>query len=646
MSLRSVARYFFKRFRGLNSYAQIEDVANDWWTDSLNVTVNAKGSAEVMRSPRNFNVSVGSGEPVISMADYLSSSTHKLLIDIAVSGGATLNTYTINDDLTNALIRSGQHNIPWISVVANGKLFRVNQYEMIQWMENITTFYRVGIDPPAAAPVISYSTDSDSASESGDDIAAGIQFSYAYYNSTTKHCSRPSPISNRLGAGGESVHVPVIASAQSGVDTLVFFATLDGGSIPYLLITKTGDLNTRANTTATTKIDLVDINYDTLTPQPVFNYVPPLGAQFMFTWLDRVFLMNFVTGSAISMSAAAYSGVESCYIGQPAESWPPLNQVSLPARGETLRGGIGTQVGALFLSDLDAYLLSGYPSDKTSGPEAATAVSETFSPLHWNIGTQSPRTIRNTPFGTVWLDQAKRLRLWQGQGFPTEVGVPLNNELAKLDSTFLAAAEAQWFQESEHGGYYVLTSRLSGGSTQRIFLVSIFQDAETGEQIEAYAISDIQAYSLAPVRVFSTIRMFIGGINQTYIILDPNKAGSGWPGGTNIFFEHVFGNEINFVYWHSLRFDGDLTGLTVSIRDYNEAVGAARTIAVSADDDTGTSLYGLIDEYGRRKILRFSYSIHGESDSESDLDSESEEATSPRQIKNLQVVYQNKNRVI
>ncbi len=661
--LRKASRLFLKRFGGLNSYVHLENVAPEWWAAALNVAVNANGSAEALRSPKAFNDIVGSGNPVISMADYLTPITHKLLFDIEIdesdesssgddAGLGQLATYTINDDYTNKLIRQGQYHRPFISGVVNDKLFRVNEAEFIQCQTNAEIFFRVGIDPPESAPEIAYAADSDSVSDSSDDqIKDGIQFSYAYHNPATGHVSNASPVSNRLSEGGEAITVPVVASTQYGVDYICFFATEDGGAIPYLLIDENADMFVVPNVTGTITFDTSNLRRDTQTPETIFNNIPPLGAKFMFTWKDRVFLLDFLAtyqaaGEIIPPSVLAYSGFESTYAGNPGESWPPLNRIGIPSRGEVLRGGIGTQVGALILSDLDAYLISGYPTDKTSGPEASTAVTEHLEPLHWNIGTQSPRTMRNTPYGTVWLDHAKRLRLWKGDSFPTEVGIPLRTELAKLDSARLEECEGQWFQMGEAGGFYLLTGPLKDNGGQRLFIITLYQDAETQDQQYGYAISDIEAYSIQPVRVFSDIRLFIGGIDRTFTILSPTQEGDGWPEDTKIFFELMLGNDGNFGYWHSISFDGDIQGLTVTIRNFKESVEEAKVIEIEQDLDTGAAWYGLLDTEGRRKVLRFEFNPLDIPDSADSSEESSTEGDDFRQIKNLQIFYQNKRRVI
>src|ERR1043165_4599197 len=169
MAFRNPKPLLINRFRGHNTYANKENIAPDWWTDSMNVTVNASGTAEVLRSPRGINVATTTGNPILRMMDYFSTATHKLLFDI--KDGSAMKTYTINDNLTNNLVRSGQTVFPFVSLVVNGLLYRVNQHEMIQYMTDASTSYRVGIDAPAAAPTISYVAGGSGA------IASGIQAS-------------------------------------------------------------------------------------------------------------------------------------------------------------------------------------------------------------------------------------------------------------------------------------------------------------------------------------------------------------------------------------------------------------------------------------------------------------------------------------
>lgn len=654
MALRNASGDTINRFKGLNSYDHLEDLAPDTWLASLNMSVSAKGSAEVMRSPKGFNTALSTTNPIISMADYENPFEARLLFDINLSSGSHVATYKIENDLSNTSLRTNQSSLPWVSLVVNGQLYRVNKNEFIQHTApNNTTWFTWdvfvnGITAPAAAPTIAYT-----GSGGTGQINNGIQVSYAYMNSRTGHVSQPCPISNRLGASAvnDEINVPVVASAQHGVDKLVFFFTLDGGSQPYLLIDSSGDPVTKANTSTTYTFDVGTLAWDTLTPEPIFNYTPPAGASFMFQWKSHILLLGFDGTGTIPATNVVYSGLESCYIGNPSESWPPLNQLSAQTKGELMGGGIATQLGALMFSDKDAYLLAGFPSDKTSGPEASTAVSEVLDPLNWGLGTRSPRTIRNTPFGTMWLDQGLRWQLWNGSGFPDEMGIPLRAELSNLDLTTLNTCEAQWYQFGKDGGVYVMTGKDTVSGKYKLYFLTLFKDPKTGQLLSGYGISDITSNSLIPVLYLGKVLLFMGGTDQVKTIFSPDQAGDGWPGGTSIYFDMVVGNANNYQYFHSISIDGEglpldvngnLTKVTISIRDIvkdangdtvPEAIGNARTLTLSAADaEDDATAYSLIDEYGRRKVIRFAF--------DSTVDN------LLRQIKNIRVFYSPSKRLI
>lgn len=612
MALRNASRLFFKNWLGLNTFQNPENLTSPWWTDANNVTVSATGTAECLRSPATLNPALATGNKLKSLVAYTRAAGHRLVFDINLTSGSNVATY-VTDGTTNTQVRTGQADAPWTSLNIDDKLYRINGSEFVQLQNDLASFYRNGIDAPASAPSISYV-----AGGSGS-ILSGVTVSYAYRNSVTKHVSRPSPISNTLGASGgnSTLRIPTTASGQAGVDGIVFFITVDGGSIPYLLIDTNGDPQVFSNTTGNKDISIATIFRDTLTPEPVYNFVPPTDATSMFRWKDRIFL---VRGRSLQ-----YSGFESTYIGQPWESWPTLNIINLPNRGDVAVGGIETEIGALVLGQQDSYLLGGYPSDKTSGPEAGIAVSEHLVPLGWHIGTKSPKTIKNTPFGTFWFDQNKRIQMWTADGFPREAALPIRDLLSQVLDANLGMAEAEWFQNGKNGGYYVLTASTSGTTNNRLYFITVYRDPESNELRFGFGTSDIAAQCLA-TSIITSERFFFGGTDRVFELLDPDKQGAGWSGQLR-YFELYLGNDDNFAYYHSMRIDGDIAGLTLKIK--NPDGTDEQTIALEQDYDTGGSWFGLLDVYGRRKVLRFEFDNTD---------------TTLRQVKNLQVFTGNKPR--
>jgi hypothetical protein len=599
--VRNPNREVINNWRGLNTFSDVQDVDASTWISANNVLVNAKGNAEVLRSPKAFGNNFviesssesspfsGESDPIVSMCEYARASAHALVID---HGESTFYLLAAGGEPT--IVRVGNAGDPWTSLTINDRLHRVDGNEFIQILNDLTSVYRNGIDAPTIAPILTYSSNSDDTV-----ISVSLQGSFCYRNSTTGHVSAPSPLSNVLGpsVGLQGVSFFVDASVQPGVDQIIFFLTVDGGNIPYLVLDcDTADMHTEANTTGTYTFDLSDITNDTLTPEPIYNNPPPTDASFMFEWKDRIVLI--VDGGL------QYSGFESCYIGQPAESWPALNQFNVPNKSDRAVGGISTQLGALVFGKVDSYLLSGYPSDKTSSPNNSLAVTEHMEPMNWRLGIKYPETAVNTPYGVIWVDQTNRIRNWNMQGFPIEIAQPLRDEL----DTMSGALKAKWFQHGKNGGYYVLTD---GTKT---LLVMLYLSTETGQLQFGYGKTDIAMEAISPC-TFTTERFFYGAGDQTYEILNPTQAGDGWTEGTDISFQIIIGNDGNFCAFHSMMLEGQLNGLGVTCAapqfddEGTMTLDDEQPVILEDERDTSGSFYGLVDRENRRHLVTFRFDL-------------------------------------
>lgn len=492
-------------------------------------------------------------------------------------------TYSFDTSGSKTNRRSDQAGDPWTSVNVADTFQRIDGNEFIQYISSLAD-YRNGIDPPAAAPTISYIADdsSDSISDTCT-ITTSLQVSYAYKNSTTGHIGEASPISNVLGPTDldHTLRVPVVASTQSGVDKIVFFITLDGGSIPYLaLVCGTADVYEASNSTGNVDIPLCGYDVDTLTPETIYNSPPPTDATFMFGWKDRLVLLR---GRFVQ-----YSGWESAYAGNPYECWPVLNQLAVSNREDVCVSGLATQLGALVFGKQDTYLISGYPSDKTSSPNNTIAVTEHMEPMKWNLGCyeNGKKTPVQTPYGIIWLDQSKRLRLWDMKSFPQEIAVGLRDELRAMTGEITA----KWFPKAKNAGYYIIRS------ADRVLVITAFQDAEG--QLRFGSGRSTQATD--QMGIFADEGIFLFGLDdQLYKWLDPDLTGDGWAADTEIYFRFVVGNEGNFTYWHTITVEGTNinSSLTITVGD--------DVIPIEADLETDETYYGLVDLEGRRHVAEF-----------------------------------------
>lgn len=449
MAIRNLRVIPIEQWGGFDSFIDPQEVPPNVWTDSLNCVVTANGNPTALRSPANFNDALSTGNKVLSAADYTRTAGGLIFFDINVTTGANVATYSTTGT-TNTSRRTGQANAPWVSQNINDRLYRVNGTEFIQYVTGLTA-YAVGITAPAAAP-----TASIVAGGSGT-WATGVYVSYAYYNTVTGHigeCSAASGLSGPTSGGNNTLRTAVVASVQTGVDKIVLFVSEDGGVERFLLIDSTGAMQVFNNTTGNIDVSVATIFNNFNVQESAFNLPPTSGITHISKWKNRIM--------GIKGRLAYYSGFDQISIGIPQEAWPPLNVITMPSKSATGQCGIETPIGWLCLSDEDAYLLSGEPTDKVDAGENTLQITEQFDQLGWAIGTRSPKTLANTPYGSVWLDQNKHLQLWQWEGTPVPMALGAWPDLASIkfaDPQTLNQAQAVWFGAGgANGGFYILTA--------------------------------------------------------------------------------------------------------------------------------------------------------------------------------------------
>ncbi len=599
MAVRNAKAFGFSNFLGLQTFGSAQNLPSDgWWTDSSNVFVTNDGSAAVMRSPKAFNPTVAES-PINTVFSYNKDTGTVLLFD----AGSPASVY-VTDGTTNTFVFDGGIGKACYRQV-NNRAYRLNGSQGVFHTTDGTTagtFFN-GIFPPSSGPTITYV-----AGGSGV-YAVGVNVSYAYRNSTTGHISQPSVSSNTLGptTTSHTIRIGVQGDAGPSTDGIVVFVSTDGGSIRYLLIDSAGDIVVFPNTTGNIDLNIATIHIDTLTPETSYNFAPPVIPNmpfYMFTYKNRLCLTDF--RSADTRGTMQYSANEVVYAGVPWESWPPQNAVYTPNRSDAMRGGIETPLGALLFGELDSYLIRGDLTDKISSPTNPIAITETIQALSWSIGTRSPFSAKNTPFGTIWLDQNKRIQIWDYSTFPQEAGLPVRNRLAQIDDDIDSrfSAEGEWFQHGKDGGLYVLTAPISGIMTQ--FGISIYRDPETNQLRFACCQLDTGANCFSASFIGEQGRLFIGKSDQLFQIMDLDLEGDGW-GLEDRFFTVVLGNETNFAYWHSVRFDASsISGLVIKVANLD----SSDTKLVVPEVNTagsGGAYRALLDTYGFRKTITFMY---------------------------------------
>jgi hypothetical protein len=224
--------------------------------------------------------------------------------------------------------------------------------------------------------------------------------------------------------------------------------------------------------------------------------------------------------------------------------------------------------------------------------------------MQWNVGITYPQTAVNTPFGVIWVDQSKRIRLWNQQGFPSEIGEPLRAELDAI--TF--SISARWFQHGKNGGYYVISDGV------KMLFVMIYLSA-SGQMELGYGKSTSLFGGPMATATFSNNaeRFFFAQNLQLFEILDPTLEGDGWSSDTELFFKMVVGNSnknMNFSSLHSMQLSGDLGDLVITHAPMDETNPEEVVFAEDLEMDTGDSSYALIDSVERRyHVLDFEWGL-------------------------------------
>jgi hypothetical protein len=603
MALRHAQKPKITNWYGLQTFAESENLPLGWFTAGNNVVVTNDGSAAVLRSPKLYGDALADGGRVVSINHYMNDMIlvdqeqpdQKIRTYLYTPASVSMNRIV---DRSQLLVRENQAmGLPWHRLTVNSWSYGLNGDEYVQTDGAVT--YPVGIPAPVNPASLSFQDGGQGA------LQVGVQVAYAYRNSVTHDVSAPSPLSVTSGPTGNDriLRITHEVGSTPGCDQIIFFITVDGGAVPYLLVDANANPVTVPNATGYTDFSVVQLSNtyrDKLTPRTSFNQTAPAGAHFQFEFKDRVFLCDFRDNA--TKSQLAYSGFESVYYGTPQACFPPLNRYNLTNKQDAARSGIATAMGALILGELDAYLLSGAPSDKTAGPQASITVTEHLEALKWAIGTKSPKTLKTTPYGEFWLDQNKRVQMWTHNSFPTEVGLPIRNTLAGINGSWdsLNMAEAAWYQHGDQGGEYVITASTDGQRNNKLFILSIYRDPQSNELRFAWSVSDIPAQSIC-----ATTKCYVGGMRKVQTILDLETKGDGWDDGQSHYFITPVGDtQIEYGKLHSIRFHAtNIEGLSVFSMKHD---GTSIEEHVIEEDDTG-AYSSLIDRDGADWLLKFQW---------------------------------------
>lgn len=325
--------------------------------------------------------------------------------------------------------------------------------------------------------------------------------------------------------------------AGQGIDTIVWYATLDGG----------GDFFFHSQNPIT-QLCLDDGRDDTLINTAIrgslINNPAPIG-----TYLTKGHNRIFIHGIPGALQDVAYSGYERITVGRPESCFPPNNRLRLAIGADAVQATGMLQTGVVIWSrSNEMFIFKGAPEDiVTDAPVQFTAQ---LDELPWHQGANSHYSVQNTPRGVQWWASDESVQLWNGAYFgdivgPKELSVNIAPILQRSTRGYEFTAQSAWFNWQERE-WYVLALGLDGSTTFNRLLIfdmagsEIFMSDTPCESISLRESSDGTTHlfigSLGGVWELPVLSEAIGGVAPVKTSTPATMAAwwqSGWAGNDN-----------------------------------------------------------------------------------------------------------------
>jgi hypothetical protein len=207
------------------------------------------------------------------------------------------------------------------------------------------------------------------------------------------------------------------------------YATGDGGSV-YLRMARNIFANPITVTLATSGLQFLDTanaeppNAPFTNEVTQINNVPPPIGKFLDLYQGRPILYG-VTAAPASFF---YGNIEATVVGQPPESFAPLNQVTLPIGDGQLNGTANLPTGFILWSNRqEMFKLTGQLTDNTiANPQQLGA---SIQRLPYKIGSASPYGTAVASLGAFWFSSDREFWLFTDHYAPKNVGKPIQDLL-------------------------------------------------------------------------------------------------------------------------------------------------------------------------------------------------------------------------
>lgn len=276
---------------------------------------------------------------------------------------------------------------------------------------------------------------------------SGRKYKVAYKSSVTGHEGSASKPSDSIPAVNGTItmmvneDVPAVTVADPQIDTLVWYATLNGG-VEYLyhsenLISAGTVLRDRKP----------DAELDPLRRACLIND-PPVRGKYLSKWGGRIYIAC-LDGAAYDL---IYSGYEQVRNGRPEESFPPNNRLRLATGADEIRGMGVVQAGIVVGSKSnELFMFRGEVEDIVTGePMAYSALLEE---LPFQTAIVSHRSIKATPYGVHWSAPSRTIESYDGTGKPSTLSAAITSVMKSITkgyeelqvACFLNYLEKDWY---------------------------------------------------------------------------------------------------------------------------------------------------------------------------------------------------------
>jgi hypothetical protein len=214
------------------------------------------------------------------------------------------------------------------------------------------------------------------------------------------------------------------------------------------------------------------------------NNVPPPIGSFLSEYQGRL----VVLGVPGALQSFFYSNQELTTIGQPQESFAPLNQYTLPIQNAQLKGWVEMPGSALIWSDRqDMFRLTGLLTDNTAA--TAPQLGAQITRLPYNLGCANFYATELTPLGAIWLTPQAEVWLYTDRYAPRNIGRPVQDVLNSISQAGLQLVRFKYYHNNTRN--WLLVACATGGAAANNTLLVLDLDLLTSNGSPSYFVFDM-----------------------------------------------------------------------------------------------------------------------------------------------------------